>query len=94
MLSARVDALNAAAAAAALESEAPVAEAAAQPLDLRHRTCATGLGATGPGATGLAPQDLAPQPETSSIESAEAATPTAEIVQAVAAAHITEASQA
>ena len=69
MLRARLDALKAAAAAAALEPKAPVAEAAAQPLD------------------------VTPQPETSSIESAEVATPAAEIVHAAEAAHAIEAPQ-
>jgi hypothetical protein len=80
MLRARLDALNAAAAAAALEPEAPVAEVAAQPLDLAPQD--------------LAPQDLAPQPETSSIEIAEVATPAAEIVHAAEAAHPIEAQPA
>ncbi len=95
MLRARLDALNAAAAAAALESEAPLAEAAAQPLDLAPQDLAPqDLAPQDLAPQDLAPQNLAPQPETSSIESAELPTPTAEIVQAVEAAHITEAPQA
>ena len=83
MLSARLEALNASAAASAPEPEAPIeapaTESVAPPLEVAPQD--------------LAPQDLAPPPETSPIESAEAATPAMEIVEAEAAQAI-EASQA
>ena len=87
MLRARLDALNAAAAAAALEPEAPVAEVAAQPLDVTPQ----------PETSSIEIAEVA-TPAAEIVHAAEAAhlieAPQAEAPQAVAATHTVEVAEA
>jgi len=87
MLNARLEALNAAAAAAALVPEAAIEASPPAPPDAEAAEVVAQ-------AIELAPPDLTPPPETSSSESAEVATPAMEIVQRAEVAQEIEPPQA
>ena len=92
MLRARLDALNAAAAATALEPEAPVADVAAQPLDLAPQDLAPQ-----PETSSIEIAEVA-TPAAETVHAAEAAhaieAPQAEAPQAVEATHTVEVAEA